>query len=125
MSAGSPIALFEAVKTLCRKTPFTFVCHSSEAALLHSNRIAQLISMAKGARFTINDTFLGFCSAIAATVHLYFCHLDDREVAQSASKNFDTVVEFLDYLGNYWPQLRVIVSLQLQEVTHCLDGQFL
>jgi hypothetical protein len=99
-------------KQFAGKIPFTFVCQSSEAALVHSNWIAQFISMVKGARFTINDPFIGYCSAIAATVHLYFYHVDDCEVADSASKNFDSAMEFLNYLGNYWPHLRVIVSLR-------------
>lgn len=90
--------------------PNTFWKTSSEQALLHSTWTARLIDMVWEKDYHVSDPFLGYCAAIAATIHVYYCRAADIRVRSSAQSKLGKCMRFVDELGTVWPNCQLIVS---------------
>lgn len=93
--------------------PNTFWKTSSELALLHSTWTARLIDMVWEKDYRVSDPFIGYCAAIAATIHIYYCRAADIRVRTSAQNKLSKCMRFVDELGTVWPVCQWIVSSDL------------
>ncbi|EED22146.1 C6 transcription factor, putative [Talaromyces stipitatus ATCC 10500] len=83
--------------------PNTFWKTSSEQALLHSTWTVRLIDMVWEKDYRVSDPFLGYCAAVAATTHIYYCRASDIRVRTSAQSKLGKCMRFVDELGTVWP----------------------
>lgn len=90
--------------------PNTFWKTSSELAFIHGTWIARLIDMITDKAYRISDPFIGHCTAIAATIHIYFCRAADNRIREAAQVRLATCVAFLGELALLWPSCRLMVS---------------
>jgi hypothetical protein len=93
--------------------PNTFWKTSSELALLHSTWTARLIDMVWEKDYRVSDPFIGYCAAIAATIHIYYCRAADIRVRTSAQNKLDKCMRFVGELGTVWPVCQWIVRSHL------------
>lgn len=93
--------------------PNTFWKTSSEQALLHSTWIVRLIDMVWEKDYRVSDPFLGYCAAVAATIHVYYCRAADIRVRTSARSKLGKCMRFVDELGTVWPICQATVTAQL------------
>lgn len=93
--------------------PNTFWKTSSELALLHSTWTARLIDMVWEKDYRVSDPFIGYCAAIAATIHIYYCRAADIRVRTSAQNKLDKCMRFVKELGTVWPVCQWIVRSHL------------
>lgn len=100
--------------------PNTFWKMSSEQALLHSTWTVRLIDMVWEKDYRVSDPFLGYCAAIAATIHIYYCRASDIRVRTSAQSKLGKCMRFVDELGTVWPICQLIVSSIACHVMDCV-----
>ncbi|KAH7020592.1 putative C6 transcription factor [Ilyonectria destructans] len=86
--------------------PNTFWKTSSELAFIHSTWVARLVDMVTSKAFRVSDPFIGHCTAIAATVQIYFCRAADKTTREAALDRFARCVAFLAELALLWPSCR-------------------
>lgn len=96
--------------------PNTFWKTSSEQALLHSTWTVRLIDMVWEKDYRVSDPFLGYCAAIAATIHVYYCRASDIRVRTSAQSKLGKCMRFVDELGTVWPICQLIVSFLISQI---------
>ncbi|CRG88994.1 hypothetical protein PISL3812_06029 [Talaromyces islandicus] len=75
--------------------PNTFWRKSSEMVLLHATWIVRTIDMIHEKDVRLLDPFFGHATAIAATVHLYFCCATDLRLRQKSKVDFAKCKRFL------------------------------
>src|SRR5687767_2126702 len=97
--------------------PNTFWKTSSELAFIHSTWIVRLIDMVKSKEYRVSDPFLGHCTAIAATIHIYFCRAADRSTRGAAQERLSGCLTFLEELAQLWPSCRWLVGTRIQTDT--------
>lgn len=90
--------------------PNTFWKTSSELAFMHSIWVARLIEMVTNKAYRMSDPFIGHCTAIAATVHIYFCRARDKTTSDAAMNSLSKCIAFLGELALIWPSCRWLVS---------------
>ncbi|ETS75928.1 hypothetical protein PFICI_12872 [Pestalotiopsis fici W106-1] len=86
--------------------PNTFWKTSSEHAFVHSTWVARLIDMVTNKEYRVSDPFIGHCTAIAATIHIYFCRAADRTTREAALGRLTRCIAFLAELALRWPSCR-------------------
>ncbi|RMZ91668.1 hypothetical protein DV736_g1076, partial [Chaetothyriales sp. CBS 134916] len=86
--------------------PNTFWKTSSELAFIHSTWVARLIDMITNKAYRVSDPFIGHCTAIAATIHIYFCRAADKTTREAALGRLARCVAFLADLASIWPSCR-------------------
>lgn len=92
--------------------PNTFWKTSSELAFIHSTWVVRLIDMVTEKAYRVSDPFIGHCTAIAATIHIYFCRAADKTTREAALGRLARCVSFLAELALLWPSCRWMVSIQ-------------
>ncbi|KAK6373728.1 hypothetical protein LTS17_008221 [Exophiala oligosperma] len=100
-----------------QSAPNTFWKTSLELAFIHSIWVSRLIEMITKKAYRVSDPFIGHCTAIAATVHLYFCRTDDKTTREAALDRLARFVDFLAELALLWPSCRVMHE-KLQALFH-------
>lgn len=90
--------------------PNTFWKTCSELALIHTTWIARLADMVSEKQYKVSDPFLGYCVAIAATIHIYYCRAADSTVREAAHAKLNTCLKFLAGLATVWPRFQETVS---------------
>ena len=90
--------------------PNTFWKTSSELAYIHSTWVARLIDMVTNKAYHVSDPFIGHCTAIAATIHIYFCRAADKTTREAALSRLGRCVAFLAELAILWPSCGWLVS---------------
>lgn len=92
--------------------PNTFWKTSSELSYIHSTWVARLIDMVTSKAYRVSDPYIGHCTAIAATVHIYFCRAADKNTREAAQGRLARCVEYLAELASLWPSCRWMVSFR-------------
>lgn len=92
--------------------PNTFWKTSSELAFIHSTWIARLIEMVTNQAYRVSDPYIGHCTAIAATIHIYFCRAANKTTREAAQRRLARCVEYLAELALIWPSCRWMVSFR-------------
>jgi hypothetical protein len=110
-------------QTVESSLPNTFWKTLSETALTHTSWTVRLLDLAVDKNFRIFDPFLGHCVAIAATVHLYYCSIEDSGVRRAVQQRLAKCMGFLWKLATIWPVCRTMVSEKLDPGT--TDGRTL
>lgn len=100
--------------------PNTFWKTSSELAFIHATWIARLIDMISAKAYRISDPFIGHSTAIAATIHIYFCRAADTRIREAAQVKLATCVAFLGELAQLWPSCRLMVRFDFPRERHYL-----
>lgn len=90
--------------------PNTFWKTSSEHAFVHSTWVARLIDIVTHKEYRVSDPFIGHCTAIAATIHIYFCRAADKNTREAAQGRLTRCVAFLAELALVWPSCRWMVG---------------
>ncbi|OCT49061.1 hypothetical protein CLCR_04690 [Cladophialophora carrionii] len=88
--------------------PNTFWKTSSELAFIHATWVVRLIDMVREKGYRISDPFIGQCTAVAATIHIYFCRAADRQIREAAQAKLETCTLFLGELAELWPSCRLL-----------------
>ncbi|KIW65421.1 hypothetical protein, variant [Phialophora macrospora] len=88
--------------------PNTFWKTSSELAFIHATWIVRLIDMVREKAYRVSDPFIGQCTAVAATIHIYFCRAADRQIREAAQVKLETCTLFLAELAELWPSCRLL-----------------
>jgi hypothetical protein len=91
--------------------PNTFWKTSSELAFIHSTWVARLIDMVTNKSYRVSDPFIGHCTAIAATVHIYFCRAADKTTRESAISRLSRCAAYLAELAELWPSCKFLVGI--------------
>ncbi|CAG9981269.1 unnamed protein product, partial [Clonostachys byssicola] len=97
--------------------PNTFWKTSTELAFIHSTWIARLVDLVKSKEYRVSDPFIGHCTAIAATIHIYFCRAADRSTRGAAQERLSGCLAFLEELALLWPSSRWLHG-RLQLLVH-------
>lgn len=91
-------------------TSTSFLETASDLALLHAKHTARLVETLKNKQFETTDPFLGYCVAVAAVTHLWYCKVEDRGLKEQAQMRFITCYNFVMRLAKKWPIAQIIVS---------------
>lgn len=92
--------------------PNTFWKTSSELAFIHSTWVARLIDMVTNKEYRVSDPYIGHCTAIAATIHIYFCRAANKATREAAQRRLTRCVEYLAGLALLWPSCRWMVGFR-------------
>lgn len=97
-----PFFLSERAKSLGALISVSFLETSSDLALLHAKHISRLIGTLEELDFEISDPFFGYCAAVAATTHLWYCYVPDHSTKVQARSRFIMCHKFLLGLAKKW-----------------------
>jgi hypothetical protein len=89
--------------------PNTFWKRSSHLVLLHATWIVRLIDMVSEKKVRLTDPFFAHIAAIAATVHLHFCHAADPRLKVKSNSELAKCKSFLKSFESFSGSGRVLV----------------
>lgn len=87
--------------------------HTDDLVVSHTRWITHLISLVQDKAFAVTDPFLAHFAAIVSTIYLQQSFADDPEVQQVKREGYLTCLKFCDDIGQQWPHIRNLVSLQM------------
>jgi hypothetical protein len=104
--------MFIKLKHVIRKVPPSFLQKSYKSSLIHSRWIIRFLDEMDEAGMMLYDPFIGYLTAIAATIQLEHTLSKHADVAAAARLSFRNAIRFLRKLSQYWDSTHELVSFR-------------
>ncbi|KAE8453273.1 hypothetical protein EG329_011340 [Mollisiaceae sp. DMI_Dod_QoI] len=106
-----PFIMFIKLKHVIRKVPPSFLQKSYKSSLIHSRWIIRFLDEMDEAGMMLYDPFIGYLTAIAATIQLEHTLSKHADVAAAARLSFRNAIRFLRKLSQYWDSIHELLSV--------------
>ncbi|PBP16908.1 hypothetical protein BUE80_DR012383 [Diplocarpon rosae] len=100
-----PFIMFIKLQHVIRKVPPSFLQKSYKSSLIHSRWIIRFLNEMDEAGMMLHDPFIGYLTAIAATIQLEHTLSKHSDVAAAARLSFASAVRYLKKLSKYWTSI--------------------
>ncbi|PBP20744.1 hypothetical protein BUE80_DR008302 [Diplocarpon rosae] len=106
-----PFIMFIKLQHVIRKVPPSFLQKSYKSSLIHSRWIIRFLNEMDEAGMMLHDPFIGYLTAIAATIQLEHTLSKHSDVAAAARLSFASAVRYLKKLSKYWTSIRELLAI--------------
>ncbi|CZR52279.1 uncharacterized protein PAC_02156 [Phialocephala subalpina] len=106
-----PFIMFIKLKHVIRKVPPSFLQKSYKSSLIHSRWIIRFLDEMDEAGMMLYDPFIGYLTAIAATIQLEHTLSKHADVAAAARLSFRNAIRFLRKLSQYWDSIHELLGV--------------
>ncbi|KAL5318572.1 hypothetical protein ACEPPN_013634 [Leptodophora sp. 'Broadleaf-Isolate-01'] len=94
-----------------RKVPPSFLQKSYKSSLIHSRWIIRFLDEMDEAGMMLHDPFIGYLTAIAATIQLEHTLSKHTDVAAAATLSFRSAIRYLKKLSKYWNSIAELLGI--------------
>ena len=102
--------MFIKLQHVIRKVPPSFLQKSYKSSLIHSRWIIRFLDEMDEAGMMLHDPFIGYLTAIAATIQLEHTLSKHADVAAAATLSFRSAIRYLKRLSKYWNSIAELVG---------------
>ncbi|PVH75482.1 hypothetical protein DL98DRAFT_593093 [Cadophora sp. DSE1049] len=106
-----PFIMFIKLQHVIRKVPPSFLQKSYKSSLIHSRWIIRFLDEMDEAGMMLHDPFIGFLTAIAATIQLEHTLSKHADVAAAATLSFRSAIRYLKKLSKYWNSITELLGI--------------
>ncbi|TVY91264.1 hypothetical protein LAWI1_G004693 [Lachnellula willkommii] len=106
-----PFIMFIKLQHVIRKVPPSFLQKSYKSSLIHSRWIIRFLDEMDEAGMMLYDPFIGFLTAIAATIQLEHTLSKHSDIATAAKLSFRNAIRFLKKLAKYWNSIQELLGI--------------
>ncbi|CZT46060.1 uncharacterized protein RSE6_06438 [Rhynchosporium secalis] len=106
-----PFIMFIKLEHVIRKVPPSFLQKSYKSSLIHSRWIIRFLDEMDEAGMMLHDPFIGYLTAIAATIQLEHTLSKHSDVAAAATLSFRSAIRYLKKLSNYWNSIAELLAI--------------
>ncbi len=97
-----PFVMFIKLQHVIRNVPPSFLQKSYKSSLIHSRWIIRFLDEMDEAGMMLYDPFIGYLTAVAATIQLEHTLSKHSDVAAAARLSFRSATKYLKKLSRYW-----------------------
>ncbi|KAI6711761.1 C6 transcription factor [Diplocarpon mali] len=106
-----PFIMFIKLQHVIRKVPPSFLQKSYKSSLIHSRWIIRFLDEMDEAGMMLHDPFIGYLTAIAATIQLEHTLSKHSDIAAAARLSFASAVRYLKKLSKYWTSIQKLLAI--------------
>ncbi|KAK0103520.1 hypothetical protein ONS95_005541 [Cadophora gregata] len=106
-----PFIMFIKLQHVIRKVPPSFLQKSYKSSLIHSRWIIRFLDEMDEAGMMLHDPFIGYLTAIAATIQLEHTLSKHADVAAAATLSFRSAIRYLKKLSKYWNSITELLGI--------------
>ncbi|KAL2069981.1 hypothetical protein VTL71DRAFT_14661 [Oculimacula yallundae] len=106
-----PFIMFIKLQHVIRKVPPSFLQKSYKSSLIHSRWIIRFLNEMDEAGMMLHDPFIGYLTAIAATIQLEHTLSKHADVAAAALLSFRSAIRYLQKLSKYWNSIAELLKI--------------
>ncbi|EAW13714.1 fungal specific transcription factor domain-containing protein [Aspergillus clavatus NRRL 1] len=116
-----PFVVSSKLRAVEGNIPSTFLQKCYESSLIHSRWIARFVREMTEVDMRLQDPFIGYLCAIAATIQLEHTVGNNQKVSRLAKKDYRILVDYVIGMSAQWENMRVLVynlpSTRLNELS--------